>query len=104
MVVGKEHVPLEGPVILAPVHRSFADFAFSAFLTRRKLFFMTKDDLWANRPLGKLLTALSLWWFATPLITFASTFVSVISAAPSAIFFTRPMSRVSSGNSRARMR
>src|SRR5205807_165906 len=41
-VVGKEHVPATGPVILAPVHRSFADFGFAAFCTDRKLFFMTK--------------------------------------------------------------
>ncbi len=57
-VKGRSHVPVEGPAILAPVHRSFADFAFSAFLTRRKLFFMTKDEMWKSRPLGRLLLAL----------------------------------------------
>lgn len=60
-VIGRERVPLEGPVILAPVHRSFADFAFSAFLTRRKLFFMAKDDLWRNRWLGRLLFGLGVF-------------------------------------------
>jgi 1-acyl-sn-glycerol-3-phosphate acyltransferase len=54
-VVGKEHVPATGPVILAPVHRSFADFGFTAFCTRRKLFFMTKDSMWKNKWLGRLL-------------------------------------------------
>lgn len=54
-VTGKEHVPKTGPVILAPVHRSFADFAFAAFCTDRKLFFMTKDEMWKNKALGKLL-------------------------------------------------
>ena len=44
-----------GPVILAPVHRSFADFGFAAFCTQRKLFFMTKDEMWKNKWLGKLL-------------------------------------------------
>jgi 1-acyl-sn-glycerol-3-phosphate acyltransferase len=58
VVTGRARVPAEGPAILAPVHRSFADFAFSAFLTRRKLFFMAKDELWKSRPLGRLLTAL----------------------------------------------
>jgi len=58
VVVGRSHVPSEGPVILAPVHRSFADFAFTAFLTRRKLFFMAKDDLWNVAPLGRLLLTL----------------------------------------------
>ncbi len=54
-VTGAEHVPESGPVILAPVHRSFADFGFAAFCTERKLFFMTKDEMWENRWLGKLL-------------------------------------------------
>jgi 1-acyl-sn-glycerol-3-phosphate acyltransferase len=54
-VTGRENVPKEGPVILAPVHRSFADFAFSAFCTDRKLFFMTKDEMWKHKWLGKVL-------------------------------------------------
>jgi 1-acyl-sn-glycerol-3-phosphate acyltransferase len=54
-VTGREHIPETGPVILAPVHRSFADFGFAAFCTPRKLFFMTKDSMWKNRMLGKLL-------------------------------------------------
>jgi 1-acyl-sn-glycerol-3-phosphate acyltransferase len=54
-VVGREHVPATGPVILAPVHRSFADFGFAAFCTDRKLFFMTKDSMWKNKWLGRLL-------------------------------------------------
>ncbi len=54
-VVGKQYIPATGPVILAPVHRSFADFGFAAFCTKRKLFFMTKDSMWKNKSLGKLL-------------------------------------------------
>jgi 1-acyl-sn-glycerol-3-phosphate acyltransferase len=54
-VVGKEHVPVTGPAILAPVHRSFADFGFAAFCTPRKLFFMTKDEMWRSKALGRLL-------------------------------------------------
>ncbi len=54
-VVGREHIPDTGPVILAPVHRSFADFGFAAFCSDRKLFFMTKDEMWKHRWLGKLL-------------------------------------------------
>jgi 1-acyl-sn-glycerol-3-phosphate acyltransferase len=54
-VTGRENVPETGPVILAPVHRSFADFGFTAFCTDRKLFFMAKDSLWKNRWLGRLL-------------------------------------------------
>jgi 1-acyl-sn-glycerol-3-phosphate acyltransferase len=54
-VVGREHIPVTGPVILAPVHRSFADFGFAAFCSKRKLFFMTKDSMWKNKWLGQLL-------------------------------------------------
>jgi 1-acyl-sn-glycerol-3-phosphate acyltransferase len=54
-VVGRENVPATGPVILAPVHRSFADFGFVAFCTKRKLFFMAKDSLWNNKWLARLL-------------------------------------------------
>jgi 1-acyl-sn-glycerol-3-phosphate acyltransferase len=54
-VAGREHIPTTGPAILAPVHRSFADFGFAAFCTERKLFFMTKDEMWKNKWLGKLL-------------------------------------------------
>jgi 1-acyl-sn-glycerol-3-phosphate acyltransferase len=57
-VTGRQNIPAEGPVILAPVHRSFADFGFSAFVTHRKLFFMTKDSMWKNRFLGWLLLTL----------------------------------------------
>jgi 1-acyl-sn-glycerol-3-phosphate acyltransferase len=58
LVVGRDRVPAAGPVVLAPVHRSFADFGFSAFVTRRKLFFMAKDSLWKNRVIGWLLVNL----------------------------------------------
>jgi 1-acyl-sn-glycerol-3-phosphate acyltransferase len=54
-VVGKEHIPDSGPVILAPVHRSFADFGFASSCSKRKLFFMTKDSMWSNKFLGKVL-------------------------------------------------
>ncbi len=54
-VTGRSHVPTSGPVILAPVHRSFADFSFAAFCTDRMLFFMTKDSMWERKWLGRLL-------------------------------------------------
>jgi 1-acyl-sn-glycerol-3-phosphate acyltransferase len=53
--VGTENVPAEGPVIIAPVHRSFADFAFGGMVTNRKVFYMAKDTLWRSRLLGGLL-------------------------------------------------
>jgi 1-acyl-sn-glycerol-3-phosphate acyltransferase len=54
-VRGRESVPLEGPAIIAPVHRSYVDFAFTPFLTRRKLFFMAKEELWNSARFGRLL-------------------------------------------------
>lgn len=57
-IEGRQYVPATGPVILAPVHRSFADFGFASFVTRRKLFFMTKDSMWKNKFLGRLLLTL----------------------------------------------
>ena len=54
-VTGKEHVPAEGRVILAPVHRSNLDFGFAPFCSDRKLFFMAKHQLWKNRWFGDLL-------------------------------------------------
>jgi 1-acyl-sn-glycerol-3-phosphate acyltransferase len=50
-------VPEEGPVILAPVHRSFIDFFVVSEATRRKIFYMAKDSLWESPRLGSLLDA-----------------------------------------------
>ena len=54
-VSGTEHVPTTGAFILAPVHRSNADFAFAVFVTSRKTFFMAKDNLWHFAPLGRFI-------------------------------------------------
>jgi 1-acyl-sn-glycerol-3-phosphate acyltransferase len=60
-IVGRENIPGTGPVVLAPVHRSFADFVFTAVLTDRKLFFMAKDSLWESRLLARILPALGVF-------------------------------------------
>jgi 1-acyl-sn-glycerol-3-phosphate acyltransferase len=57
-VVGAENIPLEGPVLIAPIHRSNVDFVFTLFISPRKVFFMAKDNLWKVRPLGALLERL----------------------------------------------
>lgn len=54
-VEGEEHVPLTGPVIVAPVHRSFMDFLIAAGVSRRKLYYMAKDDLWHSPRFGRFL-------------------------------------------------
>ena len=57
-VEGVEHVPSSGPFVLAPVHRSFIDFALVARVTRRRLRYMAKDSLWKVGLLGRLLDIL----------------------------------------------
>jgi 1-acyl-sn-glycerol-3-phosphate acyltransferase len=56
-VEGADQVPLTGPVIVAPVHRSFIDFFVASEVTRRKLHYMGKDSLWNNRLLARILPA-----------------------------------------------
>jgi len=54
-VEGVELVPREGPVIIAPVHRSFIDFFVASEVTDRKLHYMAKDSLFANPRFGRFL-------------------------------------------------
>jgi 1-acyl-sn-glycerol-3-phosphate acyltransferase len=57
-VTGRENIPASGPVVIAPVHRSNLDFAFTVFMTRRKTFFMAKDTLWGVPVLGRLISTM----------------------------------------------
>src|SRR5674476_313758 len=57
-VSGLENIPLKGPVLIAPIHRSNVDFAFTLFISPRKVFFMTKDSVFRVPLLGPLLTRL----------------------------------------------
>jgi 1-acyl-sn-glycerol-3-phosphate acyltransferase len=52
---GADQVPSTGPVIIAPVHRSFIDFFVASEVTSRKLHYMAKDSLWQNRWLARIL-------------------------------------------------
>ena len=54
-VTGKENIPLVGPVLIAPIHRSNVDFAFTLFISPRKVFFMAKDSVFRVPILGTLL-------------------------------------------------
>jgi 1-acyl-sn-glycerol-3-phosphate acyltransferase len=54
-VEGADSVPLTGPVILAPVHRSFMDFFVVSEVTKRKIFYMTKEEMWRTPLLGSFL-------------------------------------------------
>jgi 1-acyl-sn-glycerol-3-phosphate acyltransferase len=57
-VVGTENIPLTGPVLIAPIHRSNVDFALTLFISKRKVFFMAKDSLFRVPILGPLITHL----------------------------------------------
>ncbi|MCU1453554.1 MAG: putative acyltransferase [Acidimicrobiales bacterium] len=43
---GLEHVPSEGPYILAPVHRSNLDFLMVLVCSKRRMRYLAKDTLW----------------------------------------------------------
>lgn len=45
---GTEHIPLTGPFILSPVHRSYIDAALLALMGNRPVRFMGKDSLWRH--------------------------------------------------------
>jgi 1-acyl-sn-glycerol-3-phosphate acyltransferase len=57
-VGGRENIPLTGPVLITPIHRSNLDFAFTLFISPRKVFFMAKDSLFKVPLLGKALIQL----------------------------------------------
>jgi 1-acyl-sn-glycerol-3-phosphate acyltransferase len=56
-IAGAEHIPAEGPAIVAPNHKSFYDAFFVAACTRRQVRFMAKSELIAAR-YGRLLVRL----------------------------------------------
>jgi 1-acyl-sn-glycerol-3-phosphate acyltransferase len=57
-VVHPERVPATGACVLAPSHRSYLDTPFLACVTRRRIRFMGKAELWKYGWSGKFLTAL----------------------------------------------
>lgn len=57
-VVHPERVPAQGACILAPSHRSYLDTPFLACVTRRRIRFMGKAEMWKYRGPGKFFTAL----------------------------------------------
>ena len=58
---GLEHVPRQGPFVLAPVHRSFIDFGLVSGVTRRPMGYMGKESLWRHKALGAFITHLGAY-------------------------------------------
>ena len=55
---GAENLPTSGAYILAPVHRSYVDTPITACVTRRRIRFMGKQEVWENKPAGWLASTL----------------------------------------------
>jgi glycerol-3-phosphate dehydrogenase (NAD(P)+) len=47
--IGREHIPADGPVIFAANHRSFLDPFVIACMSRRPLYYVAKQELFAHR-------------------------------------------------------
>lgn len=60
-ITGQENIPLAEPFVLAPVHRSFIDFALTSSITKRRMRYMGKDSLWKVSLFGKFISALGAY-------------------------------------------
>ncbi|MDP6868094.1 MAG: lysophospholipid acyltransferase family protein [Acidimicrobiales bacterium] len=56
--VGRQHIPADGPVILAPVHRSNLDSLMLSPLIPRRLRALAKESLFKVRPLAWVIASL----------------------------------------------
>jgi 1-acyl-sn-glycerol-3-phosphate acyltransferase len=57
-VVGRDRVPPTGAYIVAPTHRSGFDVPFASYVTDRRIRFLAKEELFANRFFDWLFTSL----------------------------------------------
>src|SRR5437764_644595 len=56
--IGREHIPAEGPVIIASNHRSFLDPFVIGTMARRPMYYVAKKEVFRLRWLGWILNAL----------------------------------------------
>ncbi|MCC6340386.1 MAG: 1-acyl-sn-glycerol-3-phosphate acyltransferase [Acidimicrobiia bacterium] len=54
-VEGADRLPPAGPYVIAPSHRSILDSPFTGMVTRRRVRFMAKKELWDNKLVGRLI-------------------------------------------------
>lgn len=57
-VIGRENIPKTGPFILAPIHRSYIDWFISARVSKRRLRYLVKGEVWKIRSVGRLVEML----------------------------------------------
>ena len=57
-VTGRENLPASGAFIVAPVHRSYVDWLLVARITRRRLRYIVKEEVWKSRLAGRMLEVL----------------------------------------------
>ncbi|MEA2230921.1 MAG: glycerol-3-phosphate dehydrogenase [Solirubrobacteraceae bacterium] len=55
--IGREHIPAQGPVIIAANHRSFLDPFVIGMMLRRPLYFVAKSELFSN--------PIVAWWLSS---------------------------------------
>ncbi len=56
--IGREHLPAEGPVIVAANHRSFLDPFVIGTMARRPMYYVAKEELFRKRWMAWILSAL----------------------------------------------
>lgn len=61
MLVGRRSIPTSGPVIVAANHRSWIDPFVIAMLSRRKMYFVAKAELFQNRLVGWFLAVVGVF-------------------------------------------
>jgi 1-acyl-sn-glycerol-3-phosphate acyltransferase len=57
-VVGRGNLPSSGAYLLAPVHRSYVDWLIVARVTKRRLRYIVKAEVWKFKLVGRLIEAL----------------------------------------------
>ena len=57
-VTGRENLPKSGAYLIAPLHRSHLDFLIVARVTRRRLRYLAKAEVWKHRRLGRFIDRL----------------------------------------------
>ncbi|MCU1489418.1 MAG: cmk, partial [Acidimicrobiaceae bacterium] len=57
-VIGAERLPKDAPFILAPTHRSYVDWLVAARVSKRRLRYLVKGEVWKSSFTGRLLELL----------------------------------------------